>query len=102
MVESELDGLLISQEAGDMVGVIAMGSAQIRPDQRTDKVLREADLILVALDSDQAGGKEAWGFWKNTYRNARRWPVPIGKDPTEAAQMGLDLRVWVKAGLPAK
>lgn len=101
LVESELDGLLIAQEAGDIVGVIAMGSAQIRPDQKTEKVLREADLILVALDSDQAGGKEAWGFWKKNYRNARRWPVPIGKDPTEAAQMGLSIKAWIMAGFPA-
>jgi DNA primase len=102
LVESELDLLLLAQEAGDMVGVIAMGSAQIRPDQKTDKVLREADLIQVSLDSDQAGGKEAWGFWKKNYQNARRWPVPFGKDPTEAAQKGLDIRAWVMAGLPAK
>ncbi|MBI4768146.1 MAG: zinc-binding protein [Deltaproteobacteria bacterium] len=102
LVESELDGLLLAQEAGDLVGVIAMGSAQIRPDQKTDKVLRKADLILVSLDSDQAGGREAWGFWKKNYQNARRWPVPFGKDQTEAAQKGLDLRAWVMAGLPAK
>jgi DNA primase len=100
LVESELDGLLIAQEAGDLVGVIALGSAQMRPDQKTERALRAADLILVALDSDQAGGKEAWGFWKKNYQNARRWPVPLGKDPTEAAQKGLDLRSWVTAGLP--
>lgn len=39
-----------------------MGSAQARLDKRTGQVLRRAGLILVTLDSDQAGGKEAWGF----------------------------------------
>jgi DNA primase len=67
LVESELDGLLIAQEAGDLVGVVAMGSAQIRPDLKTDEALKEADLILVALDSDQAGKKESWGFWKKSH-----------------------------------
>jgi DNA primase len=99
LVESELDGLLIAQEAGDLVGVIALGSAQIRPDMKTDKALREVGLILVALDSDRAGKNESWGFWKKNYPNARRWPVPIGKDPTEAAQGGLNIRAWIIAGM---
>jgi DNA primase len=100
IVESELDALLLEQEAGDLAGVIALGNAQTRPDIETDRALKEAGLILVALDSDQAGAKEVWGFWKGTYPNARRWPCPIGKDPTEAVQQGLDLRAWVMAGLP--
>jgi DNA primase len=100
IVESELDGLLLAQEAGDLVGVIAMGSAQARPDKRTDQVLRNTELILVALDSDEPGGKEAWGFWKKNYPNAKRWPVPMGKDPTEAAQNGLSIRAWVMGGMP--
>jgi hypothetical protein len=102
VVESELDGLLINQEAGDLAGVIALGSAQTRPDAETDKAIREADLILIALDSDQAGTKEAWQWWNYQYKNVKRWPCPIGKDPTEAKQSGLDLRAWVIAGLPIK
>ena len=90
----------LHQEAGDLAGVIALGNAQARPDAETHQALKEAGLILVSLDSDQAGAREAWGFWKRTYPNAKRWPVPIGKDPTEAKQAGLDLRAWVMAGLP--
>lgn len=102
IVESELDALLLAQEAGHLAGVIALGNAQTRPDIETDRTLKEADLILIALDSDEAGAREAWGFWKRTYPNARRWPCPIGKDSTEAMQAGLDLRAWVIAGLPDK
>ncbi|MEW6187696.1 MAG: primase-helicase zinc-binding domain-containing protein [Thermodesulfobacteriota bacterium] len=100
IVESELDALLLNQEAGDLAGFIALGNAQARPDIEADRVLKEVGLILVSLDSDRAGAKEAWQWWNHQYKNAKRWPVPIGKDPTEAAQAGLDLRAWVMAGLP--
>jgi hypothetical protein len=98
VVESELDAFLLWQEAGDLAGVIALGSAQTKPDQETNRTLQKASLLLIALDSDEAGAKESL-WWKRIYRNAKRWPVPVGKDPTEAAQAGLDLRGWVKAGL---
>jgi DNA primase len=100
VVESELDGLLLHQECGDLCGVIALGPCTTRPDAITDQALRVAGLILVALDSDGPGAKEAWGFWKEHYPNFKRWLVHIGKDPTEAKQAGLDLRAWVMAGLP--
>lgn len=100
VVESEIDGLLLHQEAGDLAGVIALGSAQARPDHETDRALKEAGLILVSLDSDRAGASEAWGFWKRTYPGFKRWPCPVGKDPSGAKQAGLDLRTWVMAGLP--
>jgi len=102
IVESELDAFLLWQEAGDLAGVIALGSAQARPDLNTDRALRAAGLILVSLDSDGAGASESWKWWLKQYPNARRWPIPAGygKDPTEALQAGLDLRAWVMAGLP--
>lgn len=100
VVESELDGLLLHQEAGDLVGVLSMGNAQSRPDQETHQLLKAARLILVSLDTDAAGAKEAWGWWKKHYPHAKRWPVPVGKDPSEAMQKGLNLRSWVLAGLP--
>jgi hypothetical protein len=100
IVESELDGLLLHQEVGNLAGVVALGSAQARPDQVTHEVLERVKIIMNCLDSDNAGAKEAWRWWKRTYKNFIRWPVPFGKDPGEAFQMGLDLRAWVMAGLP--
>ncbi len=99
IVESELDALLIHQEAGDLVGVIALGCAQIRPDVDTHKILTKAETILLSLDSDKAGATESWGFWARTYRQFKRWPCIEGKDPGEMAQAGVDIRSWVKAGL---
>jgi hypothetical protein len=99
IVESELDGLLINQEARDLVGVIALGSVSIKPDEEVREVLNRADLIMVSLDFDEAGAKSAWQYWLTNYPNARRWPVPIGKDPSEAFQKGLNIRSWVEVGL---
>ena len=60
IVESELDALLLHQEAGDLVNVISLGNAQTRPDQQAADLLKPSRLILVALDADQAGAKESW------------------------------------------
>jgi len=102
VVESELDAILLHQVAWDLATFIAMGSASYRPDQAAHELLIRAKRILVALDSpdtDEAGAKSAWGWWLPQYRQARRWPVIQGKDPTEAMRNGLDLRLWVQAGL---
>lgn len=100
VVESELDGLLLHQEASDLVTVIALGSASIRPNIATDTILQQADIILLALDNDEAGAKASWSFWIPTYgKKVKRWPVPIGKDPGEALQMGVNIRAWIEAGL---
>lgn len=101
VVESELDALLVAQEAGDLVQAMALGSAQARPTADAWEVLQAAPAVLVALDSDQAGAKEAWTWWRGNVPQAHRWPVPGHKDPTEAHQAGFDLALWVEAGLEA-
>jgi hypothetical protein len=99
LVESELDALLLYQEAGDLVSLLSLGNAQARPDRAAADLLKQARLILVGLDSDQAGAKEAWGWWKGHYHQARRWPPIQGKDPGEMFAAGVNLRAWVQAGL---
>jgi len=100
IVESELDGLLLNQEAGDLAGVVSMGSAQVKPDRITHEALTAAAVILVSLDTDDAGARAAWTLWPATYgRKAKRWPCVGGKDPGEARAKGLDLNNWIIAGL---
>jgi len=99
VVESELDGILLCQEAGELVSVIALGSATIRPRGELLELLEGAPQILVALDSDQAGAKEAHGWWLKTFPRAKRWPCPRGKDPSDAWKSGLDLKLWIDVGL---
>uniref|UniRef100_I2PWM7 DNA primase n=1 Tax=Desulfovibrio sp. U5L TaxID=596152 RepID=I2PWM7_9BACT len=102
VVESELDGLLLAQEAGDLVNVLALGSASLRPDAEAHALLEAAPFILVALDADDAGDKAAWTWWATHYppEKVRVWPVPEGKDPTDAWRAGWDLRAWIEGGLP--
>ena len=99
IVESELDALLIHQEAGDLVGVVGLGNAQARPNTSAHERLAQAEMILLSLDSDRAGAKESWDWWRKHYKQATRWPCVAGKDPGEMAQSGIDIRSWVQAAL---
>lgn len=100
VVESELDAILLNQEAGDLAGVVAMGTATAKPDRITHEALTAAAVILVSLDTDDAGAKASWQFWPETYGNkARRWPCIKGKDPSDARANGLNLRAWITTGI---
>lgn len=100
VVESELDAILIAQEAWDLVGAVGLGSSGARPDLATTEMLRAAACVLVALDFDQAGAS-ASTWWRKNFPDSVRWPVPAGKDPAEAFKAGVDIRSWIQAGLPA-
>ena len=100
IVESELDGFLLWQEAGEMVGVVALGAARMKPDQALDERLGHTLAVLGCLDFDEAGGRGSWAFWARRYANFKRWPCPVGKDPGEAWKKGTDIKVWIRAGLP--
>jgi DNA primase len=100
VVESEIDGILLNQVGGDMAGIIALGSAQAKPDELVDKALNQAESVLVCLDGDLAGATASWRFWALQYPVAfKRWPCPTEKDPGEAYKAGLDLRAWLRIGI---
>lgn len=100
IVESELDGLLITQQAGDLCAVVALGNAQAKPDRFTHEALKRAVCVLVSLDTDTAGARASWAFWPGTYGGKmKRWPTVQGKDASDAKVNGLDVRAWVVAGL---
>lgn len=104
IVESELDGLLLHQEAGHFVNVIALGSAVFRPDMDTWNKLKTAAQILISLDFDDAGNKNACQWWQKNLKQGhfRLWPVPEGKDPTDAHKAGWSLAEWARAGLESQ
>lgn len=98
VVESELDAVLISQEAGDLATSIALGTARGKPDESATALLKAASMILVALDFDDAG-KAAWPWWPSNFPNARAWPSACGKDIGDmVANLGL-VRAWIEMGL---
>ncbi len=110
-VEAELDCLAIISAVGDEVGTVGIGTTGAKPDKRIHDRLARSVCILGSMDFDKprknpktgrtempGGFASAW--WKKTYPQHKRWPVPIGKDPGEAFEKGLDLREWIMAGLP--
>lgn len=100
VVESELDAWLCWQEAGDLTSVMAMGAAGMKPDVSAHELLLQADIILNGLDYDAAGAMYSWKWWCVTYgQKVIRWPVPIGKDPSDAWAKGLNIRDWIETGI---
>ncbi len=99
VVEAEIDGLLCSQEAGDLVCTLALGAAQIRPDRDSWELIQAAPRVLCALDYDEAGAREWRGWWSKHVKHAVRWPTPEGKDPGEYMAKGGDLREWIQVGI---
>ena len=101
VVEAELDAFLMAQEAGELAGVLAMGSSAPRPTSAIHDILQRVKLILLAFDADEAG-QEAVERWRQWYDHAYSLPIPAGhKDPGEAWQAGVDLRAWIRGELPA-
>jgi hypothetical protein len=101
IVESELDAIVVNQEAGDLVNVAAMGSSSMRPDLELHKLIIRSAQVLVALDTEDsmAGAKAAWKWWGERYPSSLRCPIVKGKDPSAAMKNGLDLRMWIEAAL---
>lgn len=109
ITEAELDAMAIHFACGGKVGAISILTAKGKPDLIAHNALRRSARILVALDADEDKedgsnpGAEAWLWWKNTYPQARLWPVPVGKDPGEAFSLGVDLAEWIFASFkPAR
>ena len=101
VVESELDAMLLHQEITGAVLIIAMGSTSNGPDETMVEDLTRRPFVLVALDSDKAGGRASWQKWMSTIPNATRAPIPAawGTDPTDAFLAGHDLRQWFAMAL---
>lgn len=96
IMESELDAILILQEAGSMVWTVGMGGVSKPVNEETDALLSKSDSILIALDQDDAG-RGRFFPWRERYQQARFWPANYAKSPGDMP-VG-DLAVWVYAGI---
>jgi len=105
LIETERDAAMAWWWCRSMgIGAMATGSASARPDVRSAEILRSADLILNALDYDQAGAGQV-GWWEQEFPLSVRWPVPpsVGKDPGDmaAAEGGEAVAAWAWSGVPS-
>ncbi len=98
-VETVLDAIMIDAQAGDMIGAAALISSHAKPTITATRALRRADIILGALDFDHAGSA-ASSWWPKNFTNFVRHPVPQGGDPGEAYEQGVNIRQWLKLGMP--
>ena len=100
ILESELDAVLIAQEARDLIGVLGMGTTALKLDGKIADYLRKnIPAVLASLDNDQSGREKTTVLIKQ-FPHALDWPVPkrYGKDPGEAWKR-ICLRKWVENGL---
>jgi len=112
VIENELDGLVVDQEGSALgIGVIALGSASIKPGSLAPEILaalKNSFCILISLDFDEAkgaGDRGAWAggraakTWLREFPQARRWPAVKGKDVAEMWQAGVNIKTWLEIGL---
>lgn len=95
LTEGEFDAMLLEQEAGDLVGVATMGSAQTQLAGRWLWALRDCRRIFAAHDTDEAGAKGAATLQALSAR-VRLAPPLVGKDLTDFHLAGGKLKDWVR------
>lgn len=90
IVGGEFDAMLAQQHAPDGVSIVTPGSETVKPHWEIDYLLRGRH-VWIAFDTDEAGnaGAQAWAAL------GQRLQVPHGKDVTEFAQAGGDVRAWL-------
>jgi DNA primase len=100
VVEAGLDAILVAQEAAGLdTGAVTVWNASAKPDAATVKLLKKSMKILVSLDDDAAGHKQA-PWWLENFRQAKRLTPTGGKDPGEMFENGGNIREWLLSGLP--
>ncbi|MBN2061687.1 MAG: hypothetical protein JW882_14850 [Deltaproteobacteria bacterium] len=103
VIETERDAVVTYQLCDGSLGVAAGGGAAKRPcDPEVMRLIRGAEVLLVSLDTDYPGARNAVDYWLEEFGYAIHWPVPkeYGKDIGEAWKNGLDIHEWVMAGVP--
>jgi len=97
LVESELDALLLQQEAGDICTPVATGGTGGARRPKWIGMLAAVERVLIAYDADEPGEKAAQ-WWKAALPNGRIWR-PLWGDQTDMMTDGADLALWVSEGL---
>ena len=98
ILESELDAMLVQQEAEHLCFAIALGGATKKPNTYINSLLIKSPLTLFSLDYDEAGIK-AYKWWENRYKNLFIWFPHIEKSIGDAFQKGLSIKKWISQGI---
>lgn len=98
VLESELDGLLVQQFAGDLLYCVALGGSTKPLDAYTDSLLRRTNNILFLPDFDKAGAV-AWARWQKMFPGIQRILTPHEKSAGDYCVAGGDVREWLKGCL---
>lgn len=93
--EGEFNGMVVWQEAGDLVTVVSTGSASVRPESLWPwrEWFLMTDTVFVRFDPDAV--KRAEDFNRALSRRCRRVQVPEGDDTNEFHQRGGSVRDWI-------
>lgn len=94
VLESELDAILVCQEAGDLVFCLALGGSTQPLDLQKERIVRGSERLLFCPDFDEAG-KTSWLRWNGMFPHIERILTEEGKDPTEDFQKGVNLKKWI-------
>ncbi len=100
LVESELDAILVAQQTGRQLAVLALGTTAVKLIPAMVRFLNESvPLILISLDNDP-GGRQKTASLINELKNTIDWPIPerYGKDVGEAWKQ-MSISKWIEAGL---
>jgi DNA primase len=95
IVESELDAMLLQQEAGDLAYCVALGGCTKLVDAGTDLLLRSTPNILFCPDSDEAG-KRSWNKWRQLFSNIHCTHTPCEKSAGDYFKEGGNLRKLIQ------
>jgi hypothetical protein len=91
--EGEFDAVLLQQEAGDLVDVVAIGAKAAKVNPKALAHLAGASDWLLALDTD---AEDEAGTWAQYSGRVRRIKPLEGNDLTDFHNAGGDLRAWIE------
>ena len=95
ITEGEFDAMLLHQHASNLAGVITLGSATTRLADTWLRELLPVPVLLTAYDADAAGQRGAT-TWQALSKRVHIAQLPMGKDITEFAGLGGDVRQWAQ------
>lgn len=97
VLESELDGMILKQEAPH-IPVVCLGSSTANPTREIASIVRGAERVVFIPDVDDAGAK-AYVKWKHHFSNVGYAVVPKGGSLGDYHQSGGNVADWINSVL---